>query len=134
MALAAMDYGRSRAWRYRVGDYREWKAATPLRWAARLHSGDTPNIYPMARGILAMSTYFKTYEEAFNAAVLLARDLKREVGLEKVEYPILADNCHFRVIRLPRPENRYGHELRCQVVGPDESLMGTPTLQPKKSS
>lgn len=60
---------------------------------------------------------FKTWKEAHTAAVKLARELNREVGLWAAnEYgkPV------FNIRSLPRPENRYGHELRCEVVGPTD--------------
>ena len=64
--------------------------------------------------------FFKLYRDAFNAAVIKARESKREVGLEKFkEY----NTPGFRVFSLPNPENRYGFELRCQIVRPDEPLM-----------
>lgn len=64
-----------------------------------------------------MSTGFPDYHSAFAHAVRLARLLGKEVGIEAAkEYgkPI------YRVFSLPKPENRFGHELRCQVVTPDE--------------
>ena len=70
-------------------------------------------------------SFHREYNEAFNSAVRLARLLRREVGLEKGDNPL--DGKGYRVFSLPKRENRYGHELRCQVVGPDEPLMaGTP--------
>ena len=68
-----------------------------------------------------MSERFESYKDAFNAAVKLARELNREVGLiAQTEY----GRKGFNVFLLPRKENRYGHELRTQVVHPSESLMG----------
>ena len=61
------------------------------------------------------------YREAFNSAVLLARQLGREVGIEKTP-GLLGDNPYI-VHHLPKSENRFGFELRCQVVHPDEPLM-----------
>ena len=66
-------------------------------------------------------SFHRDYNQAFNAAVHLARSLKRETGLEKVNSPI--DGKGFVVHSLPKPENRYGFELRCQIVRPDEPLM-----------
>lgn len=61
--------------------------------------------------------WFADYKEAFNSAVDLAVRLGKEVGLEGFkEY----GKPGFRVFHLPKPENRYGFELRCQVVRPDE--------------
>ena len=60
------------------------------------------------------------YRNAFNYAVKLARELNRETGLyHQNEFGYDGYNvCH-----LPKPENRYGFELRCQIVKPDEPLM-----------
>lgn len=67
-----------------------------------------------------MATFHIDYSEAFNAAVHLARSLQREVGLEAFkEY----NTRGYRVFQLPKPELRFGFELRCQVVGPTEPLM-----------
>ncbi|MDE2096597.1 MAG: hypothetical protein KGL39_05065 [Patescibacteria group bacterium] len=66
-------------------------------------------------------SFYREYGEAFNRAVVLARLLKREVGLEKADNPL--DGKGFRIFSLPNRENRYGHELRCQVVGPQEPMM-----------
>jgi hypothetical protein len=60
--------------------------------------------------------HFPTYHEAFNAGCTLARKLGRDVGLEKADNPI--DGKGFRVWSLPKPENRYGHEARCEVITP----------------
>jgi hypothetical protein len=67
-------------------------------------------------------SFYREYNEAFNAAVRLGRLLRREVGLEKADNPL--DGRGFRVFSIPKPEHRFGHELRCQVVRPDECLMG----------
>lgn len=66
-------------------------------------------------------TFHREYRDAFNAACDLARQMQREVGLEKADNPL--DGKGFRVISLPKLENRYGHELRCQVVAPTEPKM-----------
>ena len=59
------------------------------------------------------------WKAAHTAAVELARLLKREVGIEKAnEYGKQV----FRVHTLPRPENRYGFELRCEIVRPSDPL------------
>ena len=67
-------------------------------------------------------SFHRKYEDAFNAAVRMARLLRREVGLEKGDNPL--DGKGFRVFSLPKPANRCGHELRCQIVRPDEPYMG----------
>jgi hypothetical protein len=59
----------------------------------------------------------RTYEEAHKAAVELARLLKRETGILKTkEY----NRTVFNVYHLPKPENRYGFELRCEIVRPTD--------------
>lgn len=64
--------------------------------------------------------FYSEYRDAFNSAVGLARQLGREVGLEKfTEF----NKRGFRVFHLPKPANRQGFELRCQVVTPEELLM-----------
>jgi hypothetical protein len=62
---------------------------------------------------------FKTWKEAHTAAVLLARELKHDVGLWKADE---FGKTVFNIRSLPRPENRYGHELQCEVVSPGDSL------------
>lgn len=62
---------------------------------------------------------FREWKDAHTAAVALARELRREVGLLKAtEYgkPV------FQVFNLPKPENRQGFELRCEVVRPSDPL------------
>jgi hypothetical protein len=62
---------------------------------------------------------FPDWKEAHTAAVILARQLGREVGLLKAkEYSREV----FQVIHLPRPENRQGFELRCEIVRPSDPL------------
>jgi hypothetical protein len=64
--------------------------------------------------------WYADYKIAFNAAVDLANTQGKEVGLEKFkEY----NKPGFRVFNLPKPQNRYGFELRCQVVQPKEPKM-----------
>jgi len=59
------------------------------------------------------------WKAAHTAAVELARLLKRETGIEKaVEF----GRTVYRVHSLPKPENRYGFELRCEVVRPGDPL------------
>ena len=67
-------------------------------------------------------TEHRDYREAFNTAVKLARLLGRETGILKAHCPLA--RCEvFRVYILPKPENRYGFELKCQIARPDEPLM-----------
>ncbi len=62
---------------------------------------------------------FRDWKEAHDAAVLLARQLGREVGVLKAkEYAATV----YQVIHLPKPENRQGFELRCEVVRPGDHL------------
>lgn len=60
------------------------------------------------------------YVKAFNEAVNLARLVKREVGIEKANE---FGKTGYRVKLLPNKENRFGWELRCEVVSPDSPLM-----------
>lgn len=59
-----------------------------------------------------MSRSFKTYGEAFKVAQEEANASGMSRGIEK---PVPPYN-QWSVIVLPRPQNRFGHELRCQVV------------------
>ena len=61
-----------------------------------------------------MSQTFKTYEEAFKVAQESANKMGMSYGLEKGG--IRGDES--TVFLLPQVRNRYGHELRCQVVYP----------------
>ena len=66
-----------------------------------------------------MAQSFTDYHAAHTAAVTLARELGREVGLLKArEY----NREVYQVFTLPRPENRCGFELRAQVVRPADPL------------
>lgn len=66
-----------------------------------------------------MSERHEDYKAAHTAAVKLARLLGREVGiLRQKEF----GRDGFNVYHLPKPENRYGFELRCQVVRPTDPL------------
>lgn len=56
-----------------------------------------------------------TYKEAYNTAVRKARETGHDYGLERNAFG-------FTVFMLPRPENRYGHELRCEVVRASDPL------------
>lgn len=58
---------------------------------------------------------FASYAEAVRHARTQATKLNMDHGLEKL-------GSTYRVFILPRPENRYGHELRCEVVRPNEPL------------
>ena len=70
-----------------------------------------------------MSQFFHAYGDALNAAIDLANQLGREVGISKTqEYGREGYGVH----HLPRPENRCGFELRAEVVAP-----GTPKSRPK---
>lgn len=55
------------------------------------------------------------YEAAFAAAQALANQLGREVGIEKANE---FGRTVYLVKHLPKPENRCGWELRCEVVQP----------------
>ena len=56
-----------------------------------------------------------TWKAAHADAQARANEFRRDYGIEKArEY----GHTVFRVFGLPRPENRYGHELRCEVVQP----------------
>ena len=52
------------------------------------------------------------YQEARRLAQEKANETNLDFGIEKVW-----DG--FRVFMLPNPENRFGFELRCEVVKPD---------------
>jgi hypothetical protein len=67
---------------------------------------------------------FATYHAAFNAGCDLARQLGHDVGLERVKLPGSKKGEAFRVFSLPKPENRYGFEARCEVITPDMPKMG----------
>ena len=59
------------------------------------------------------------YHDAYDAAVDDARRYKCDIGIEKL-------GGQFRVFMLPKPENRCGFELRCEVVTPDSPRIGRP--------
>jgi len=66
-----------------------------------------------------MSEFYTDYKKAHSAAVQLARQLGRQVGIEACrEY----GKPGFRVHHLPRPEKRQGFELRCEVINPEDPL------------
>lgn len=58
---------------------------------------------------------FPTYQEAVTYARVQATKLGMDHGLERL-------GASYRVFILPRPENRYGHELRCEVVRPNDPV------------
>lgn len=58
---------------------------------------------------------FDSYEAAWAAAYKLACDMQREVGIERASE---FGREVYRVKHLPNRENRYGWELRCEVVLP----------------
>jgi hypothetical protein len=60
---------------------------------------------------------YKTWKEAHTEAVKLARLIGHDVGLwAGKEYGI--GPMVYKIRSLPKPENRYGYELRCEVVTP----------------
>lgn len=64
-------------------------------------------------------TSFTVWKEAHTAAVLLARQLNKEVGIYKTkEY----NKQVYQVLHLPKPQNRQGFELRCELVDPGDPL------------
>jgi hypothetical protein len=62
---------------------------------------------------------FSTWKEAHHYAVLSARRLNREVGIWHEKW---YDDDGFTVRSLPLEKNRYGNELRCEVVRPGDPL------------
>ena len=60
---------------------------------------------------------FNTYGEAFKVAQEEANASGMSRGFEK---PVPPYN-QWSVISLPRPQNRNGHELRCQVVATEHA-------------
>ena len=67
-----------------------------------------------------MAQFFTEYRDAHAAALSLAKLLGRETGIEAAkEYTRAGFNVH----SLPRPENRCGFELRCELVRPDDPPM-----------
>lgn len=64
-----------------------------------------------------MARFFKDYHDSHAFALRLARFLGRETGIEVgKEYATKG----FYVHHLPRVENRFGFELRCEVVKPSD--------------
>ena len=64
-------------------------------------------------------TVFTDYKTAHTKAVNLARFLKKEVGIEATKE---FGKSVFVVHHLPKLENRYGYELRMEVVAPTDPL------------
>jgi hypothetical protein len=64
-----------------------------------------------------MSASFKTYQDALERAHKLADLTRMDQGIERNR--LLGG---FSVFMLPRRENRYGFELRCEVVHPAPGL------------
>lgn len=67
-----------------------------------------------------MSVPFPTWKEAYEYARRQANKLQIAHGIEK---PTPFEHA-WTVKMLPRPENRYGWELRCEAVEPDEPVSG----------
>jgi hypothetical protein len=59
---------------------------------------------------------FPNYGAAFIYAQALANKMRMDVGLAR---PFQAIDPAWTVFLLPKPENRQGFELRCQVVQPE---------------
>lgn len=71
-----------------------------------------------------MTSYHWEWKEAHTAAVAAAREWGRDMGIEKVErYAQKLSGGAFRVFGpLPKPEHRFGHEARCEVVSPSDPI------------
>lgn len=67
-----------------------------------------------------MNSHF-LYKNAFNHAVDKANSCNCDVGIQKARE---FGSTVYNVFLLPKPENRYGHELTCEVVRP-----GTPKAE-----
>jgi len=66
-----------------------------------------------------MSNRYTTWKEAHTAAAKLARLLGRETGiLGTKEF----GKEGFNVYSLPQAKNRYGFELRCEIVAPGDPI------------
>lgn len=61
-----------------------------------------------------MATRFKTYDEARAWAEQQTFELSQAHGIEK--QPGYHGETEWSVFMLPKPENRYGYELRCEAV------------------
>ena len=62
-----------------------------------------------------MQTRFTDWKEAHAAAYALAKQIGHDVGIWRVNE---FGKEGYNIRSLPKPENRYGHELRCEVVSP----------------
>lgn len=60
-------------------------------------------------------TRFKTYQEAYNEALMRARESNADFGLENLRSCI---GPNWRIWRLPAKQYRFGYESRCQIVTP----------------
>lgn len=68
-----------------------------------------------------MYTSDMTYKQARAAAQSQANSMLMEVGIERTSLG------GYTWFLLPRPENRYGHELRCEVVTPVTNTLDKPS-------
>jgi hypothetical protein len=64
---------------------------------------------------------FSDYREAYNHAVTYARQLGREVGIERA---VWYGKTVFVVKSVPAAKFRFGHELRMEIVAPSDPLTG----------
>ena len=65
-------------------------------------------------------SWYKSYAEAHSAACTLARLLKRDAGLGRLD---TYEGKGFEVFSLPKPGFRFGRDATCQVVSPAEPRM-----------
>lgn len=65
----------------------------------------------------ALMRDFVDYEEARTEGIKLAREVRSDVGLE---FNTLFKRYSLRL--LPKPENRYGSERRCEVLRAEDPL------------
>ncbi len=67
---------------------------------------------------------YTTWKEAHDAAVHLARTIGRDVGIWGGPDRLGFGPKHtvYVIAPLPKPENRCGHELTCEVVHPTDPL------------
>jgi hypothetical protein len=61
-----------------------------------------------------MQRHFKTYDECYTVAQKYSNQYGVDIGIEKAS----PYDPGFLWFHLPKPENRYGHELQCEVVTP----------------
>lgn len=66
-----------------------------------------------------MADSHTTWKEAHTAAVKLAREAGKEVGIERM---VQFGKTVFLVHRLPAAKFRRGFELRCEIVQPTDPL------------